>query len=128
MLCVKKKKLLSIVNKDDLLIKNTSTNDCTKANFYLFHAATTLKDLSTICELTKETDVVPDYMTLVSFREEDVNREKNRIFEFLIEEGHLEKATLLAKSLVLPVWKVSLSQVRLHQSASHVKFIVLTFS
>ena len=70
---------------------------------------------------------MPDYMTLVSLREEDVSIEKNRIFEFLIEEGHLEKATRLAKSLILPVWKVFLSQVWFYQSTGQPNFIFKVF-
>ena len=64
-----------------------------------------------VCEISKETAILPDYLKLASEMKDLANKEENRIFDHLISNEHLEKAAKLAASLDLPSWKVAYSQV-----------------
>ena len=59
----------------------------------------------------KDTDVAPDYLTLASCIQDTVNSEEDRIYELLIKQNHLEKASEMSKLLDLAAWKVTFSQV-----------------
>jgi len=73
--------------------------------------STSFKMLRTICNLTKDTNVIPDYLSLASCIQGTVDKETERIYELLIEQKHLEKALEMSKLLDLPAWKVTFSQV-----------------
>ncbi|XP_065062284.1 spatacsin-like isoform X1 [Rhopilema esculentum] len=66
--------------------------------------------LAMVCEISKETAILPDYLKLASEVRDLANQEENRIFDHLISKEHLEKAAKLAATLDLPSWKVAYSQ------------------